>query len=114
MRTISAGTSCSSTVAGITVPTETAKLTFVTGLTCTLENERVIWVRCSELRFVGTLPVVAPECVPDAPTWLEPDSPAAPAWLEPDWQLVAPDVPVDPDCVLCCEPEPEPDPAGEE
>jgi len=83
------------------VPVEIAKLTFVAGATWTFENERVIWVRCSEVMFAGTLPVVVPEWVPDAPAWLDPDWPEAPAW--PVWE---PDVPLVPDCVLCCEPEP--------
>src|SRR5215203_3434651 len=72
------------------VPVEIAKLTFVAGATWTFENERVIWVRCSEVMFAGTLPVVVPEWVPDAPAWLV-------------WE---PDVPPVPDCVLCCGPEP--------
>src|SRR5215212_9521218 len=51
--------------------------------------------------FAGTLPVVVPEWVPEAPAWLDPDWPEAPAW-----PVCEPDVPLVPDCVLCCEPEP--------
>src|SRR6187200_2235673 len=109
-RTTSTGRSCHSTLAGTTVPVEIAKLTFVAGATWTFENERVIWVRCSEVMFAGTLPVVVPEWVPKAPAW--PDPPAWPVWepdvpLVPDCVPLVPDcVPLVPDCVLCCEPEP--------
>jgi hypothetical protein len=87
-----------------------AKVTFVTGLTRTLENERVIWVRCSDVMFDGTLPVVVLERLPEVPAWPEPGCPAAPGWLAPPaWPAAVPDVPADPDCVLC---EPAPDPAA--
>ena len=40
----------------------------------------MIWMRCPEMMFAGTVQVVVPELVPEAPAWLDPDSAEAPAW----------------------------------
>jgi hypothetical protein len=57
----------------------------VAGLTFTLENERVTCVRCSVVRLLGTLPVVAaPLDVPLAcPDWVA----EVPLWPGVDWAL---------------------------
>ena len=77
-RTTSADRSCHSTVVGTTAPVAIEKFTLVAGLTFTLENERVTCVRCSVVRLLGTLPVVAapldvplacPDWVAEVPLW---------------------------------------------
>lgn len=80
------------------VPTEIEKFTLLRGVTFTLEKERVICVRCSELMLVAAALLLLLLLLLAPPDW-----PVPPCCRDP----VAPEVPLpDPGWVLCCEPEP--------